>query len=78
MARQGGGVQLQLCNMHWALNMPKMAKGRISPTATEKTQNMMKKFCPEVREEKKWGVECSVHRTVKAARGRHSAMLCKY
>jgi len=75
MARQGGQVQLEQSDMRLALNMAKMAKGGISRTAIEETQQLIKKPRAEVREEKKWGVEFPGHNKAKAAIERHPGMV---
>jgi len=67
MASQGGRVQLEQSDMRLAMNMVKMAKGGFSHAAIEETQHLIKKPHPEVREEKKRGVEFPGHRKVKAA-----------
>jgi hypothetical protein len=77
MARQGGRVQLEQFNMPLALNMAKMAKGWFLHAAIEEMQYLIKKHHTEVREEKKRGVEFPGHKTVKAAKERHLAMLCR-
>jgi hypothetical protein len=53
MARQGGRVQLEQSDMRLALNMAKMAKGGFSCATIEETQQLIKKPCAEVQEEKK-------------------------
>jgi len=75
MARQGGRVQLEQSDMHLALNMAKMATGGFSGAAIEETQFLVKQHWAEVGEEKKRGVEFPRHKNVKAAMGRHPAML---
>jgi len=75
MARQGGRVQLEQSDMRLALNMAKMAKGGFLLAAIEETQQLIKKPCAEVREEKKWGVEFPGHKELKAAIERHPAMV---
>ena len=77
MARQGGRVQLEQSAMRLALIMAKMAKGGFSRTATEETKQLIRKPHAEVRVEKKRGVELPGHKKVKAAIGRHPAMVCK-
>jgi len=74
-ARQGGRVQLEQSDMRLALNMTKIAKEGFSRAAIEEMKYLIKKPLSEVREEKKWGVEFSVHKKVKAAIQRHPAML---
>jgi len=74
-ARQGGQVQLEQSNMRLALNMAKMSNGRFSRAAIEDTQQLINKPRAEVREEKKWGVECPCHNMVKAAIERDLAMV---
>jgi len=68
-------VELEQPNMPLALSMAKMAKGGFSRAAIEEMQYVIQKPCTEVREEKKWGVECPGHQMVKAAIERHPAML---
>ena len=75
MARQGGQVQLEQCDMRLALNVAKMTKGGFSRAAIEETQCLMKKPRATVREEKKWGVGFPGHNNVKAAKERHPALL---
>jgi hypothetical protein len=77
MARQGGRVQLEQSDMRLALNMAKMAKGGISCAAIEEMQQLVKKPCAEVREEKKPGVEIPAHNKVKAVIERHPATVRK-
>jgi len=48
MARQGGPVQLEQSDMHFALNMAKTAKGGFSRAAVEETQQLIKKAHAEV------------------------------
>jgi histone H3/H4 len=67
MERQGGRVQLEQSDMRLALNMAKMAKEGFSRTAIEETQQLIKKPCANVQEEKKWSVEFPRHNKVKAA-----------
>jgi len=75
MARQEACVQLEQSDMHLAFNMAKMAKRGFSRAAIEKTQYLFKKPHAEVREEKKWGVEFSGHKNVRAVIERHPAMV---
>jgi hypothetical protein len=63
--------------MHLALNMAKMAKGGISHAAIKEMEQLIKKPCTEVREEKKRGVEFPGHQMVKAAIQTHLAMVYK-
>jgi hypothetical protein len=63
--------------MHLALNMAKMAKGGFSRAAIEETQQLIKKPCAKVREEKKRGIEFPGHQKVKAAMERHPAIVYK-
>ena len=77
MARQGGRVQLEQSDMRLPLNIAKMAKGGISCAAIEETQQLIKKPCAEVWEEKKWGVEFPGHQKVKAGIESHPAMVYK-
>jgi len=67
MARQGGQVQLEQSDMHLVLNMAKMARGGFLRAAMEETQQLIKKPCAEVREEKKRGVEFPGHGKVRPA-----------
>jgi len=53
MPRQGGPVQLELSDMHLALNMTQMPKSRFSRAAVGEKQYLIKKPRAEVREEKK-------------------------
>jgi hypothetical protein len=53
MVRQGGRVQLEQSDMCLALNMAKMAKGRILRSTIEVTQQLIEKPHGQVREEKK-------------------------
>jgi len=73
MARQGGLVQLEQCDMHLALNEAKIAKEGFSRAAIENTQFLIKKPCAEVHEEKKRGVEFPGHTKLKAPRETHPA-----
>jgi len=75
MARQGGRLQLEQSNMRLAFNTAKMAKGECSRAAIEETQFLIKKPHAEVQDEKQRGVEYPVDKKVKAAIGRHPAML---
>ena len=75
LARQGGRVQLEQSHMRLALNLAKIAKGGFSRTTIEETQQLIKKPRTEFREEKKRGVEFSVHTKVKAMMERHPAMV---
>ena len=77
MARQGGRVQLEQSDMHLALNIAKIAKGGFLRTAQEKTQQLIKKPCAEVREGRKRGVEFPRHQQKKAVIERHLAMIYK-
>jgi hypothetical protein len=77
MARQGGRVQLEQSDMRLALNTGKMATGGFSRARIAETQQLIKKPCTEVREEKKRGVEFLGHQKVKAATERHPAMVYK-
>ena len=67
LARQGGRVQLEQSDMHLALNMATMATDVFSHTATEETQQVIKKLRAEVREEVMQGVVFPGHNKVKAA-----------
>jgi len=78
MARLGGWVQLEQSDMRLALNMAKIAKGGFSHAAIEETQQLFKKPCDEVREEKKRGVQLPGHKYGKAAVERHAVMICEY
>jgi len=53
MVRQGGRIQLEQSNTHFALNMAKMATGGFSHAVIEEMQQFNKKPCAEVQEEKK-------------------------
>jgi hypothetical protein len=75
MARQGGRVQLEQADMWIALNMVHMAKHGISRSGIEETTHLIKKPRAEIREEKRCGVECPGHRSVKAVIGKHPAMM---
>jgi len=75
LASQGDRVQLEQSDMHLASNMAKMAKGGFSHGAIEQTQYLIKNPRADVRDEKKRGVEYPGHIMVKAAIGRHQAML---
>ena len=75
MARQGGQVQLEQCDMRLALNMAKMANEVFWLAAIEETKYLIKKPRAEVREEMKRGVEFPGHKMVKTAIQRHPAML---
>jgi len=77
MARQRGWVQQEQSDMCLALNMSKMAEGRLLRTAIEEMEYVIKQPWAEVREEKKWGVEFPVHKMVKAVIKRHLAMVYK-
>jgi len=66
MARQGGRVQLEQSDRCLALNMVEMAKGRYLHPAIEEMQNLIKKPCAEVQEEKKRGVAFLGYEKVKA------------
>ena len=77
MATQGGQVQLEHSHMRLVLTMTKMAKGGFWRAAMDETQQLIKKPCAEVREEKKGGVEFPGHKMLKAAIERHSAMIYK-
>jgi hypothetical protein len=67
MVRQGGHVQLEQSDKRLALNMVKMAIAGFSRAAMMETQQLLKKPRPEVREEKKQGVEFAGYQKVKAA-----------
>jgi len=75
MARQGGRVQHEQSDMRLALNMTKMAKEGFLRAAIEETQQLIKKPCAKVREEKKRGVVFPRHNKANAAMGRHPAMI---
>jgi len=77
LARQGGRVQLEQSDMRLALNMAKIATGWFSCAAIEETQQLMKKCCAKVQEEKKWGVRIPGHHKVKVAIESHPAMVYK-
>jgi len=75
MARQGGRVQLEQANLPLALNMATMAKRGFSRARIEDMRYLMKKPWAKVQQEKKQGVECPGDTNMKAAMGRHLAML---
>jgi hypothetical protein len=75
MARQGGCVQLEQSDMRLALNMAKMAKGRLCHARGEAKQQLIKIPRAKVCAEKKLGVEFPGHHKVKVAIARHPAML---
>jgi hypothetical protein len=75
MARQWGRVKLEQCDLHLALNMGKMAKRWVSPTAREDSQYVIKNPHTEVPEEKKQGVEFPGNNQVKTEMERHLAMI---
>jgi hypothetical protein len=56
MARLGGREQLELSDLHLALNMAKMAKGGFPHTAIEESQYRIVRRCTKVREEETRGV----------------------
>jgi hypothetical protein len=74
MARQGGRVKLEQSDMHLALNMAKQVNGGFLSAAIVETQQLIKKPCAEVGEEKKRGVQFAWYQHVKAARERRLAM----
>jgi len=78
MARQGGRVQLEPSNMHLAMNMAKMSKGRFPNSVIEHTQSLNSNPCTEVWEENNRGVEFPSHTMNKAVIGRPAAMLRQY
>jgi len=57
MAMPGGRVQLEQHDMHLALDLPNMAKGRFSCATVQETQYQIKKRRTEVWEEEKLRVE---------------------
>jgi len=63
--------------MRLTLNVAKMAKGGFSCAAIQETQQLLKKPCAEVQEEKKRVVEFHRHNKVMAAIERHPAMVRK-
>jgi hypothetical protein len=75
MAMEGGRVQLEQSNIHLALTMAKMAKEGYSQATIEEMKYLIEQSCAKVQEEKKWGIEFPVHKIVKAAIQRHTAML---
>jgi len=75
MARQGGRVQLEKSDMRPALNMAKIAEEGFSRAAIGETQQLIKKPCAEVREEKTRGVLFPGPDKVKAAIETHQAMV---
>ena len=60
-----------------ALNKAKLAKGGFLDTAMEEMQQLIKKSCAKVREEKKRGVEFPGDQKVKAEIERDPAMIYK-
>jgi len=75
MARQGGCVQLELSNMHWAFNMARIAEGGWLCAAMEETQYLIMKDGAEVLDGKKRGVQLPGQTMVKVAIERLPAML---
>ena len=75
MARQGGRVQLEQCDMRLAVNMAKMAKGGFSRSAIEEMQCLIMKPRAEVREQNNRGVKFPGHTHVPAAIETHQAIL---
>jgi hypothetical protein len=75
IARQGGRVQLELSDMHQALNMAKIAKEGYSHATIEETKYLIQKPSTEVHEGMNLGVEFPADEKVKAASERHPAML---
>jgi len=75
MARQGGRVQLEECDMCMALNKAKMARGGFLRAAMEDTQFLIKIPWVEVLLEKKRVVEIGGPKNGKAAMEIHPAML---
>jgi hypothetical protein len=75
IARREGHEQLEQSDMHLAWNMAKIAKGGVSRTAIEETQQLTNKPCTDVREEQKRGVVFPWHIIVKAAIERHPVMV---
>jgi len=75
MAREGGWVQLEQSDMRLALIMAKVATGGFFRATIEEMEFLMMKPQDEVREQKKREVVFSGHKKVKAAMGRHPAML---
>jgi hypothetical protein len=77
MARQGGRVQLEQSNMCLTLNLARLANAEISRTAIKETQYLVKMSRAKAQEPKKWGVEFSGHKHVKAVIQTQPAMLCQ-
>ena len=69
MARHGGRVQLEQCDMRLALNMAKMAKRGFSHATMEEMQYLIQNLRAEVRDKKKRGVEVLGLKNVNAAIG---------
>jgi len=74
ITRQGGGVQLQQCDMRLALNMAKTAKGENSCTARQVTHMLRQNPRANVRDEKKHVLDFSGHEEVKTVPERHPAI----
>jgi hypothetical protein len=77
MARLGGRVQLEQSDMCIALNIAKLAKGEFSCAVIEKTHQLFKTPCAQVREEEKQAVVFPGHEMVKPAIERHPVMICQ-
>jgi len=60
------------------MNMARMAKGELPHAAKEEFQHLIKNPPSKVREETKRGVAFPGHELVKAAIGRHPAMVQEY
>jgi len=75
MVRQGVQVPLEKSDIRRALDIAKMVTAGFSSAAIEETQQLIKKPRSEVREEKKWEIQCSRHKELKAAIERHPAMV---
>ena len=74
MARQGGWVQLEQCDMCLAWNIAKMAKGGISCSTMREMHCFIEKPSAGVRNTQKWAVETPGHGDVKVAMERLLAM----
>jgi len=77
MPRPEGRVHLKHSDMYLTLTMAKIARGQFSHGAIEEMQQLVKKPCAKVQEEKKWGVEVPGHNKVMVAIERHRAMVRK-
>jgi hypothetical protein len=77
IVRQGVWEQLEQSDICLALNMAKMAKGGYLQATMEQTQQLIKKLCTQVQEEKMREVEFPGHKKMQAAIERHAAMVYK-